>query len=303
MSTGRVIAISHPANPVVQFQRILVATDFSAGARAALDCALGIARRFQSRVYLVHVIPAGVLEYVSPARSEEAIQQARNFAAQEMRRLVEHAACAGMVHEEILCGGGVWPLLQDFVKGHAIDLLVLGTHGRTAAKKQLLGPVAEEIFRLAECPVLTVGARSERPALSNDGVQRILFATNFKPHSERAAAFAHSLEREHGAKLTVLHVVEEQLQSRESGQGIIRDFMIRRMRKGLPEACVGNWEPEFQVRFGEPGEQILSVAREQHSDLIILGLRPGILAEGELPSAIAYKLVCQADCPVLTTHL
>jgi nucleotide-binding universal stress UspA family protein len=301
MSTGRMIAISHPANPVVQFQRILVATDFSAGARAALDYALGIARRYQSKVFLVHVIPA--LQYVSPEGSEEAIQQAKKFAAREMQRLVEEAECAGMVREEILCGGRVWPFLQDFAKSHAVDLMALGTHGRTAAKKQLLGPVAEEIFRLAECPILTVGARSEKPSLATDGVHRILYATNFKPHSERAAAFAHSLEREHGAKLTVLHVVEDELPLRESNHGIIRDFLLRRMRKGLSAACVGNCEPEFQVRFGDPAEQILAVAREQHSDLIILGLRSGMYTAGQLPSAIAYKLVCQAACPVLTTRL
>jgi nucleotide-binding universal stress UspA family protein len=303
MSTGRVIAISHPANLAAQFQRILVATDFSAGARVALDCALGIARRYQNQVYLVHVIPAGVLQYVSPESSEEVIQQARKFAAREMRRLVEDAGCTGMAHEEILSGGGVWPLLQDFAKAHVIDLLALGTHGRTAAKKQLLGPVAEEIFRLAECPILTVGAGSEKPALATDGVRRILYATNFKPYSERAAAFAHSLEREHDAKLTVLHVVEDQVQSRESNQGIILDFMLRRMRKGMPADCVGNCEPEFQVRFGDPCEQILAVAREQHSDLIVLGLRSATHTAGQLPSAIAYKLVCQAACPVLTTRL
>ena len=301
MSTGRVIAISHPANPVVQLQRILVATDFSAGARAALDCALGIARRYQSKVFLVHAIP--VLPYVSPEGSEEAIQQAKKFAAREMQRLVEGADCAGMAQEEILSGGEVWPLLQDFANSHAVDLMALGTHGRTAEKKQLLGPVAEEIFRLAECPILTVGARSETPSLATDGVHRILYATNFKPHSERAAAFAHSLEREHGAKLTVLHVVEDELPVRESNRGIIRDFMIRRMRKGLPADCVGTCEPEFQVRFGDPAEQILAVAREQHSDLIILGLRSGTYTAGQLPSAIAYKLVCQAACPVLTTRL
>jgi len=159
-----------------------------------------------------------------------------------------------------------------------------------------------QIFRLAECPIMTVTARAEKPAIAADGVRRILYATNFKPHSERAATFAHSLEREHGAKLTVLHVVEDQLQSRESGQGIIRDFMLRRLRKGLPAECVGNCEPEFQVRFGDPGEQILSVAREQHSDLIILGLRAGVHTDGQLPSAITYKLVCQAACPVLTTR-
>ena len=301
MLTARATAKNDPASPVAELKRILVATDFSAGARAALDCALGIAKRYQSKVYLVHVIP--VLQYVSPESSEEAVQQARKFAAQEMRRLIVDADCEALVHEEILYGGGVWSLLQEFVKRQAIDLVVLGTHGRAATKKQLLGPVAEEIFRLAECPVLTVAAQAEKPALASTGVRRILYATNFKPHSERAAAFAHSLEREHGAKLTVLHVVEDQLDSPQAGRGIIRDFMIRRMRKGLPAACVGNCEPEFQVRFGDVAEQILTVAQEQNSDLIILGLRAGVQAAGQLPSAVAYKLVCQATCPVLTTRL
>lgn len=303
MSTSRVIAINQPANPATQFQRILVATDFSAGARAALDCALGLARLFQSEVHLVHVIPAAVLQYVSPEDSEEVIQQAKKFAVREMRRLAESAGCAGMVHEEILCGGGVWPLLREFGKRQTIDLIVLGTHGRSAGKKQLLGPVAEEIFRLAECPVLTVGARAEKSARVKDGVQRILYATNFKPHAERAAVYAHSLEREHGAKLTLMHVVEEPLQSHADNTGIIRDFIVRRLRKGLLANCAGNCEPAFQVCFGDPGEQILAAAREQQSDLIILGLRRGNLTEGQLPSAIAYKLVCQAPCPVLTTRL
>jgi nucleotide-binding universal stress UspA family protein len=303
MSTDRVVAISQLPNPGVQLQRILVATDFSAGARAALDCALEIGRRCQSQVYLFHVIPAGVLQYVSPDSFEEAIQQAKRFAVREMRRVVDEVQCGGMVHEEILCGGEVWPLLQHFAKSHNIDLIVLGTHGRTATKKQLLGPVAEEIFRLAESPILTVGTPSEEPTLTTAGVHRILYATNFKPHSEGAAAFAHSLEREHGAKLTVLHVVEEQSDSSPGSRGIISDFMIRRMRKGLPASCVGICEPEFQVRFGDPAEQILSVAREQHSDLIIMGLRGGERTAGQLPSVIAYKLVCQATCPVLTTRL
>jgi nucleotide-binding universal stress UspA family protein len=301
MSTGRVIASGDLQKPVAQLQRILVATDLSDGARAALDCALGIAERFQSKVFLVHVIP--VLQYVSPEQSEEAIQQARKFASREMRRLVETVDGSGMVHLEILSGGRVWPLLQEYVERHSIDLVVLGTRGRSPGNSQLLGPVAEEIFRLAGCPILTVSGQSQKSALAADGLHRILYATNFKPHSERAGLIAHSLEREHGAKLTVLHVVEEQLQSREGSQGIVRDFMLRRLRKGLPAGRVGNCEPEFQVRFGEPGDQILSVAREQQSDLIILGLRSGMLAGSQLPSAIAYKIVCQAPCPVLTTRL
>ncbi|HET7108164.1 MAG TPA: universal stress protein [Candidatus Acidoferrum sp.] len=303
MSTRNSRPSDNLVTSIAQFQRILVATDFSAGARSALDSALGIARRFQSKVYLVHVIPAGVLQYVPPESSEEAIQQARKFAAGEMKRLVENAGCVGMVQEEILCGGGVWPLLQDFVNGHTIDLLALGTHGRTDAKKQLLGPVAEEIFRLAKCSTLTVGAQSEKPSLPNGGVQRILYATNFKPHSERAGAVARALEGGQHARLTVLHVVEDNLETPPSSYGIIRDFMIQRMKKSLPAAGADSQEPDFQVRFGDPGEQILSVAREHHSDLILLGLRAAVHADGQLPSAIAYRLVCQSACPVLTIRL
>ncbi len=302
MSTGRMTAGDDLARPTPQLQRILVATDFSDGARAALDCGMGIAKRFESNVYLVHVIPAGVLHYVSPERSEEVIRQAKSYAAQEMLRLVKESGCEGLVHPEILCGGGVWPLLQEFVKTQAIDLLVLGTHGRTRAQKQLLGPIAEEIFRLANCPLLTVGSQPGKSAMGRPEAQRILYATNFKPHAERAAPFAHSLEREHHAQLTVLHVVEEPQASATGGQAIVSEFMIKRMRKGLPRECVGGCKPEFQVRFGEAGEQILQAARELQSDLIILGLRAGKYATGELPSAVAYKLVCQAPCPVLTTR-
>ncbi|HKM68183.1 MAG TPA: universal stress protein [Candidatus Acidoferrum sp.] len=302
MSTGRVTASDDLASSVVQLQRILVATDFSGGARAALDCALGIAKRFQSKVYLVHVIPAGVLHYVSPERAEEVVRQAKSYATDEMQRLVKETGCEGLIEADILSGSGVWPLLREFVKAHAIDLLVVGTQGRTAAQKQLLGPVAEEIFRLADCPILTVGSDADNLALARSNFQRILYATNFKPYSERAAPFAHSLEREHGAKLTVLHVVEEPQVSATNGSGIVSEFMIKRMRKGVPAECVGKCDPEFQVRFGDAGEQILQAARELQSDLIILGLRAGNYDAGDLPSAVAYKLVCQSPCPVLTTR-
>jgi nucleotide-binding universal stress UspA family protein len=293
---------SGSANPVVRFERILVASDFSIGARAALDYALGIARGFQSKVYLVHVIPTGLLHYASPDSSEEIIRQAKIFAELEMQRVVRDAGCAGSVQEVILSGAGVWLLLQEFIKTHSIDLLALGTHGRAGAKRQLLGPVAEEIFRLAEGPVLTVGTPAEAGEQVQPGERRILFATNFKPHAEYAAPFAYAFEREDKAQMTVLHVVEDQQDSAPQGHSIVRDFMINRMRKGMPASCVGKCEPSFQVRFGDAGEQILQLAREQQSDLIVLGMRTAKDVAGRLPSPVAYRLACQATCPVLTVR-
>src|SRR5215475_15246398 len=115
MSTGRVIARPELVNPVVKFQRILVATDFSKGARAGLDFALAIARGFQSQVFLVHVIPTGALQYVSPEGTEDIVRQARQFAEQEMQRLVADSGCAGQAQPVIVSGSTVWPLLQEFI--------------------------------------------------------------------------------------------------------------------------------------------------------------------------------------------
>ena len=302
MSTGRVVAKEDPAAPVVQFQRILVATDFSSAAQSALDYALGMARKLHSKIFLVHAIPSGVSQYVSPEASEEVIQKARDFAAQEMKQLVEDSGCADFVQAEILCCGAIWPQLQDFAKINGVDLIVLGTHGRSATRKPLLGPVAEEIFRLAERPILTVGPRAETEEVGREGIRRILYATNFKPHAERAAGFAYALEREQNAQLTVLHVVEEPVDTPKAGHEIVEDFMTQRMKRGIPAICIGKCEPVFQVRFGEPAKEILDLARAEHSDLIVLGMRSGKHATGQLPSAVAYKLACQSTCPVLTVR-
>jgi nucleotide-binding universal stress UspA family protein len=299
MPAGRAIARQELANPVVRFQNILVATDFSKGARAALDYALAIARSFQSKVFLVHAIPTVFLEYVSSEKRDEIVRLARKFAGQKMQRLVEEARCAGQASELVLSGATIWRVLEESVRENSIDLLVLGTHGQTAERKRLLGPVAEEIFRLAECPVLTVGEVKQQSSPQRE-IGRILLATNFKPHAEYAAPFAYALERELQARMNVLHVVEDQRELPTGGREIVSEFMITRMRKGMPSSGVGKCEPTFHVRFGEASEQIVQLASQQQSDLIVLGMRSGTGTAGTLPSAVAYKLACQAGCPVLT---
>ena len=300
MSSIRVIARQELANPVVQFRRILVATDFAKGARAALNFALGIARGFQSRVYLVHAIPTVFLQYVPRERSEEIICQARRFAEREMQRLVRQAAYQGEIQEVILSGATVWPLIQEFIRENSIDLLVLGTHG-CATTNRILGSVAEEIFRLAACPVLTVGTSTEQTVKQCE-VRRILLATNLKPPAEYAAHFAYTLERELKARMDVLHVVEEQRDLPTGGRDIVSEFFVTRMQKGMSLSGAGKCEPEFRVRFGDASEQILQFAREERSDLIVLGMRSGNEVAGTLPSAVAYKLACQAERPVLTVR-
>jgi hypothetical protein len=78
------------------------------------------------------------------------------------------------------------------MRQHQVDLAVLGTHGRRAFKKLLLGSIAEEVFRIAPCPVLTVGPRTAT-STSIIKLQHVLYPVEFAPDRSDAAKYAISL--------------------------------------------------------------------------------------------------------------
>jgi nucleotide-binding universal stress UspA family protein len=128
------IVNQHPA------QEILVPTDFSASADAALAVAGQYARRLRGHIHLLHVSAAAGTDAV---RSVAAVQAK---AGPDVPIIV--AGGAGDPAEEIL----------RYAWRHAVDLIVMGTHGRTGVSRLLLGSVAERVVRGARCPVLVVPA-------------------------------------------------------------------------------------------------------------------------------------------------
>lgn len=288
--------------PELEFQRILVLTDFSSGAKAALDCAHSIARKFKSKIFLLHVIPSDAFQFVSPETALEAMTRAKEFSQQRLHRLMNDAEAEGIEHEGLVVEGPIWTGVSEVITSKKIDLLVAGTRGKSGGVKLVLGAVAEEVYRMADCPILTVPPDIAGPAGQPVELKRLLFATNFKPHNERAAAIAHSLECNPKGHLTVLHVVEDSGESSAPSQMLVEEFIIKRMRKGLPDHCAEQCAPTFEVRFGKPAEEILATAKQRSSDLILLGLRTAQRTAGYLPSPVAYSIVCRSACPVLTIH-
>ena len=299
MSSDSVTGRSDQVRSGEPFQRILAATDFSQTAGFGLDHALALAKQFRAKLYLVHVVPKEMY-FVPPESSSDTIAKAKQYAQKELQGLAISAGLSDVVHEEILGEGQVWPALQDIIESEQIDLVVVGTHGRTSNKKLALGSAAEEIFRVADCAVLTVGRQAKVAKGGTAKFRELLYATNFKPHAERASSAAYFLEHEHAAHLSVLHVVEDANEGSAVGNTILRDFLVNRMRKTMPAACLNHCERDFLIRFGEPGEEILQTAKECGANLIVLGLRPTEKLAGYLPSAVAYRIACQAPCPVLT---
>jgi nucleotide-binding universal stress UspA family protein len=293
----------------IQLKNILYATDFSPSATVALLYAADLARHFGANIFLLHVRPLDVYAYVPVEAwadlAATADAEAHGKAADLLREFPE------VKSEVVIREGGVWDAIAPLIEEKQIDLIVLGTSGRSGVEKFLLGSVAEEVFRRASCPVLTVGPLASSGDSSGGasglrqqgGFSDILYASDFSPASRAAAVHAISLAQEYEARLTLLHVIENSktgdlMQPEELARVSVRLLDISEEAKFW---C----KPQPIAEVGPPAEKILEVAENVGADLIVLGARkPGRFsgAATHLPMATAHKIVAHAHCPVLTVR-
>lgn len=281
---------------------LLFATDFSPASQAALPYAAAIARRYGARLSLVHVVRPQVWAPAPPEWVPIESDVPRQAALAEMAKLEQSPLLAGIAHQASVEEGAVWENLARLIREQDTDLLVIGTHGRRGLQKLLMGSVAEELFRLASCPVLTVGPVVPPPGERAAEFRRILYATDFSSESQSALPYALSLAQENQALLTLLHVVETSSAGYVADSERVLASLKQRLQELLPREAALWCQPEFALESGTPGDGILKVAEEQHADLIVLGVRPIRRLAAHLPIATAHAVVCHAACPVLTVR-
>ena len=284
-------------NDKVSLRNVLFATDFSAASMQALPYATGIARRFDSKLYIAHVVPPE--DYPSGLNSlNEAAQAACREAKLKISSLLNSAPCRDLACEAVIGNGDIWIGLRDFMRRHATDLLVMGTIGRTGVKKLLLGSVAEEAMRESRCPVLTAGPESR--AAEEIEFRKILYATDFSADSLAATPYALAFSVNYSSRLTLVHALEGLPES----PYLDAQMAKVRLRELVPQRVHLAAEPDIIVEMGSPAEVILKAADDTASDLIVIGAR-GAGTLSRLAShfgSVAHKIVCRAVCPVLTVR-
>jgi nucleotide-binding universal stress UspA family protein len=276
----------------VSTKRVLFATDFSDCAAAALPYALSLARQPGGRLLVAHIVSMGPVPVGFPAREwlATAAQGVREARA-SMKRA--EAQLKGVEHKTVVRPGDVWGEISTIVRNESIDVLVLGTHGRTGIGKAVFGSVAEKLFRHADCPVLTIGPNVSAEPHGVEEIHSILYPTDFSKEAQAALAYAVSLARERGARLYLLHVLK-------AGRDWDREFLQEELRKMVPAEAGLKCEPKALVQAGSPAEVILDVAKEMAVDLIVIGPKRHSGMPGTM--ATAYRVVTQAPCPVLTVR-
>jgi nucleotide-binding universal stress UspA family protein len=288
-----------PVTPALT--NILFATDFSVCSQAALPYVRAVAERYSSTVHVVHVLaPEPTYEFGVPLDNFPELDADLDVAKAAMKTLLAGKPFGKVAHTTTVIRGYLWGVFAAVIEEKGVDLIVLGTHGRRGLKKLVLGSVAEEVYRLATCPVLTVGPQ----ATANASFATILFATDLSFGLQQALTYAVSLARAYGSHLVLMHALPACMEASEGG---ITEFLAdtgRRVAALLSAQVVEELKPEIVVACGPAAETILSIAKSKQADLIVMGAHhsavPSVAAH--MLGATAPTVVCQAHCPVLTVR-
>jgi len=301
---------------MVRINRILCPIDFSDFSRHAFDRSVAIAKGLGASVTALHVAPfqaTPIYPYHEPREVEAFMLSGgdRDKLTTELKRFLAVDQPIGVpvtcevvdapnVHHEILAQAERLPA----------DLIVMGTHGRSGFQRLFLGSVTEKVLRTAQPPVLTVGAATDVVSAHDFAFKRILCAIDFSACSLAALRYAATLAEPSGTKLTALYVMEWPPLAHDPLLGPPTDLTGYRMAAeaaGLERlhnvvAELSRIGVEEIVAAGKPHHEILRIAGERASDLIVLGIHGRNPLGRMIFGSTAEPVVRRATCPVLTVR-
>ncbi|HEY7494367.1 MAG TPA: universal stress protein [Candidatus Tectomicrobia bacterium] len=147
-------------------QHFLVPIDFSEYADYALDYAMALARKLPARLTLLHVIhamPVGVTD-MGTALPYSYLQDLEAEIAQNLQGYLKRVQDANLEGDTVVVHGVPFDEIVQTAKTKNINLIIMGSHGRTGLGRLFLGSVAEKVVRLAPCPVLVTRQATQVPA-------------------------------------------------------------------------------------------------------------------------------------------
>lgn len=279
--------------------RILVPTDGSDGATAALEHASSLAADRDATVHLLTVVDTNgdgptadeSVRAVFERRGREIVADAADRASEQGVATVE-AVERGRPHEAILA----------YAADAAIDLVVMGTRGRRGLERFFLGSVAERVVRLADVPVLTVRDDGHAPPYGD-----VLVATDGSACAMAALEQAVSLARPYGATVHLLSVVDVAATRHDYGAASVLSRLERDATSHLEQAATRAREldapaVETALEVGTVPREITDYAATQDVDLVAVGTHGRQGVSRYVVGSVAERVVRTASRPVLTVR-
>jgi nucleotide-binding universal stress UspA family protein len=259
---------------------VLVPTDLGTTSNAALGFARHLHERYGAAVRVLHAQNFDLPPYFSSGQMEalrRELKRADRAAVEYVRRTSETAL--GFTPEvSVVEGAPADAILQ--AADDAIELIVMGTHGRHGAERLWLGSVAERVLRESRRPILTT-----RHVPPEQGIRNVLCPVNLTPVSLQAVQYAAAIARTADAQLTIVHVVEPGTKPLECplvGSDIRNHCTVREV-----------------ILHGTAGKTIVGATAELRPDLIVMGAEHKSALLGRFFSTTTETVMQWAGVPLL----
>jgi len=294
-------ATTSDANPdfSTAFRKILVTTDFSAASRAAFQTALDLSAIFGAKLVILHVFQYAA---VAPqpdggqlVELQDILQDTRNG----LDALKRDATRAGVQCEVAIRGGIAPPAIEEFITREHIDLTIMGTSALHGFERLIFGSTAEAVLRRSSAPVLTVGPRADAAGVPHSE-RPVIFATDFHGTTMHAIQLAATIAQETNSPLHCLHVLPRAVEG-GSYAAVIPAILNEALHHVATTSGIVVTQPVCATTYGsEVSNAVVDYARLHNAKLIVLGIRKASLASTHTPAHIAYRIITEAPCPVLT---
>ncbi len=296
-----------------KINKILCPLDFSRCSRVALKNAIELAKKVKGELHLFHAIlmyeddsykpddrlPDNIVSYdLIEEISNQKLNTIANDHAGDSFKLVTASSRAFSAAEEIL----------TYAEDNQVDLIVMGTHGRTAVSHILLGSVAERVIRMAKCPVMTF----RRDSKNLGDYKKILVPIDFSDHSKLALRYALELANFYQAEITLFHSFDHQIHPSFYASGPTSIFEIdselkQKASDALAEFRDEAGKPKIPTRYvfaeGTAYHEIVEQTKKEPYDLLVIATHGLKGLEHFLIGSTTEKVIRHAELPVLAVKL
>ncbi|MFC6987751.1 universal stress protein [Haloplanus sp. GCM10025708] len=290
------------------YDNILVPTDGSPETENATARAFDHAQTGDATIHVLHAIGPDLTSIdLDSTETEEFRRQSEKRGREATVQIQERATDLGLdavraVHEGIPYRG-----ILEYIDENDIDLVVMGTHGRTVGELARLGSTTERVITFANVPVMAV-------RLAEDGVvpksgygmyDHVVIPIDGSGAAERAADHALGIAERYGADIHVIYVVDTITYGFEDAPrsivGLLKQGGQNAVEEIATDARVLNLPVTTDILRGVPYEEILEYASGVDADVIAMGTRGRTADTDRLLGSATARVVRQADVPVLTT--
>jgi nucleotide-binding universal stress UspA family protein len=249
---------------------IVVATDLDGRSEAALEYARKLASGYGARIVLAYGLDP--MDYAAVDAVPGRIRY----------RLADEASEIGQ--------GAVAQMLVDVARQYEAGLIVIGTEGREGAGPVVVGAVAEQLVRMAPCPVLAVAADWNAGPFRPVPGGPILLALERNEATTAAVAIASSLAKTFQRTLLVVHArrAAEVSAFLNPGATTLEEFGIR---------SSDAFPVRFVVKDGKPIDAVSNAIHQHHPSILVVGVKR--TSESGGPHGTAFSLLASSRVPVL----